>query len=188
MTEHPAHGHEQLTRDSNASYLGALTLGEATIERLEAPRSTAGVLGGLDEGPAQPGRALLGDAARLDVPARRSHGRDEAGVGRQALGIGEAVHVSDLGEDQEGSVMPHPGQGAEGPDDRHGLRLLVDETGCLANLRSQDLQNLQEAAQGMLVDGTQGQRPQPGRALGAEGIQGTGTDIRASGGSNGCGS
>jgi hypothetical protein len=59
-----------------------------------------GVGGGLDEGPAQVLRAVLGERAPVIPAARLADDRAEPGVPRELLGRGEPADVPDLGSDR----------------------------------------------------------------------------------------
>jgi hypothetical protein len=71
------------------------------------------VLGGLDERPAQAGRALAADRAQAGALAGGAHARDEAGVGAGLGGAREAARIAQLGDHEQGRVAADPGQGGE---------------------------------------------------------------------------
>jgi hypothetical protein len=69
--------------------------------------------GGLDEGPAQVARALLGERAAQVALAGLVDARAEAAVAGELARCGEACDVADLGGDRVGEHPADPGDGAE---------------------------------------------------------------------------
>ena len=170
MAEDPEDSGEQFSRDDNPSQLPAFALGDPLVALLVSAWLVPGVDGRLDENPAQPARALLGDVAGVNAAAALVDAGREAGVGHQVLRVGKALDVANLRQDEQRGIVANARECAQVPHDGGRVGLLIDRSGRFLNLSAEGVEDCQEALKRLLIHRAELQRPEPCAALRAEHI------------------
>ena len=113
LGKHPVDDMDQSARHRHPRYLGTVPCGNPVVELAEARALVDQLPPALDQHPAQPARALLGDVPEPGVAARGVDRRHQPGIGRQVAGRRETADVADLSQDQQRRVRPDTGDGQQ---------------------------------------------------------------------------
>src|SRR3954468_19925818 len=117
---------EDLAGDGDLGDLAAAAPGDALEVLAQRAAALAGLLGGLDQRPAQRHRALARDVPKPSAGVRAADGRRQSGPGAEVAGAREALDGADLGDDQHAQVAADAVDLAEHVDARVVLGAPVD--------------------------------------------------------------
>ena len=116
LAEDPIDDRQQAPGRGDPRGVGALSLAQTLEVLAKVAIALDGGGGRLDERPAEPLVALLGQAPVKDLAAGGVHGRHEAGIGAELVGAAEAADVADLGDHEDGEEGAEAGDRADEGD------------------------------------------------------------------------
>src|SRR6266581_4008509 len=90
IAQHNEEAHEELAGDGDFGFGATASMHEGEVGSLEVGIHARGMRGGLPEGKAEEGAALLGDVAQMIFIGRGVQGRGQADVADDVLAVGEA--------------------------------------------------------------------------------------------------